>query len=94
MKLETLGKAKEEILKIEPSAEVILYGSRISNLLVLVEGEVDNNRNDRISHTLREIESDTGESLCGIVQSRSMWEDPRYQITPLFKKIRLEGITI
>ena len=94
MKLEILEKAKETILKIEPSAEIILYGSRTCNLLVLVDGEVDDNRTDRVSHQLHEIKENTGEILCGIVHSRSMWDDPHYQAMPLFKNIRLEGITI
>jgi uncharacterized protein len=94
MKLEILGKAKDEILKIEPSAEIILYGSRMCNLLVLVDGEVDDNRTHRVCRQLHEIEGNTGETLRGIVSSRSIWEDPQSQGTPLFKNIRLEGITI
>ena len=54
MKSEILIKVKNAILKIEPSAEIILYGSRARedfhegsdwDFLILVDGEVDDKRN-------------------------------------------------
>ncbi len=98
-----LDKVKNAVRLIEPSADIILYGSRARedfrpdsdwDFLVLVDGEVDYIRTDKIRHQLYEIEWDTGEVLCAIVRSRGVWENPQYQVMPLFKNIKLEGIKI
>jgi predicted nucleotidyltransferase len=103
MKSEILQKVKKAVMQIEPSAEIILYGSRARNdyrdgsdwdFLVLVDGDVNYIRTDKIRHRLHEIEWDTGEVLCAIVRSRSVWDNPQFQIMPLFKNIRLEGIKL
>ena len=96
-------RAKEAILSVEPLAEVILYGSRARgdytqfsdwDFLVLLDGEVDQQRTDRVRHQLHEIEWDTGEVLCALVRSREMWNRPQYQVMPLSKNIMLEGVTL
>jgi predicted nucleotidyltransferase len=103
MKSEILNKVKEAILKIEPSAEIILYGSRARDdfhegsdwdFMILVDGEVDDKRTDKIRHQLYEIEWETGDVLCSIVRSRADWDSPEYGIIPLYKNIRHEGITL
>ncbi|HMD67536.1 MAG TPA: nucleotidyltransferase domain-containing protein [Chitinivibrionales bacterium] len=103
MKSKILQRAKEAVLRIEPTADIILYGSRARNdfqkesdwdFLVLVDGDVDYTRTDRIRHQLHEIEWDTGEILCAIVRSRSVWKSPEYQGMPLFRNIEKEGLKI
>jgi uncharacterized protein len=103
MQSQLLKKVKASVLCIEPSADIILYGSRARqdfdkgsdwDFLVLVDGDVDYSRTDRIRHQLHEIEWDTGEVLCAIVRSRSDWNDPQSRIMPLFRNIQLEGLKI
>ncbi len=103
MREEILKKVKEAVLKLEPSAEVILYGSRARNdfreysdwdFLILVDGEVDTARTDRIRHALYEIEWDTGEVIISIVRSRKDWNSPKYSVIPLHTTIESEGIHI
>ena len=98
-----LEKVKNAIARIESSAEIILYGSRARDdyhegsdwdFLVLLDGNVDYARSDRVRHQLHEIEWDTGEILCAIVRSRDEWANPKYQAMPLFQNIKLEGIRI
>jgi uncharacterized protein len=98
-----LRKVKESVNRVEPSAEIILYGSRARedfregsdwDFLVLVEGHVDDTRTDRIRHQIYEVEWDTGEVLSSIVRSRDVWESPRCQAMPLYKNIKLEGVRI
>jgi uncharacterized protein len=98
-----LSKVKESVLKIEPSAEVFLFGSRARNdfsqysdwdFLVLVDGEVNIARADRIRHSLYEIEWNTGEVISSIIKSRQLWNDPHYKIVPLYKSVELEGILL
>lgn len=98
-----LSKVKELVLSIEPSAEVFLFGSRARNdftefsdwdFLVLVDGEVDSARVDRIRHLLYEIEWDTGEVISSIVKSRRLWNNPDYRVVPLHKSVEREGILL
>jgi predicted nucleotidyltransferase len=103
MKSVLLDKVKSAVQQIEPSAEIILYGSRARedfhessdwDLLILVDGVVNDKRTDIIRHQLYEIEWETGDVLCSIVRSRTEWESPEYRIIPLYKNIKLEGISI
>ena len=98
-----LSKVKEAVLQLEPSAEVILYGSRARDdfreysdwdFLVLVEGLVDTARTDRIRRVLFDIELDTDQIISSIIRSRQDWNSPRYSVVPLHKNVEREGIHI
>lgn len=103
MKDVLLKKIKEAVLKLEPSAEVILYGSRARNdfreysdwdFMVLVDGPVDAARTDRIRAVLYDIELDTGEIISSIVRSRQEWNGPKYRFAPLHSNIDKEGVLL
>jgi predicted nucleotidyltransferase len=98
-----LSKVKESILEIEPSAELILYGSRARedfreysdcDFLVLVDGLVDTARTDRIRRVLFDIELDINQVISSIIRSRQEWNSPRYSVSPLHKNVEREGIHI
>jgi predicted nucleotidyltransferase len=100
---EIIKKVKSTILCIEPSAEVILYGSRVRNdyteysdwdFLVLVDGDVNSERTDRIRHALYEVEWESGEVISSIIRNRKVWNSPKYQVIPLHSTVELEGIRI
>lgn len=103
MRDEILKQVKKTVLKIEPSAEVILYGSRARDdylehsdwdFLVLVDGSVDTTRTDRIRHALFEIELETDQIISSIIRSRQEWNSPKYSVVPLHKNVEREGIHI
>ena len=104
MTTEDLRKSvKKTIHEIEPGAQIILYGSRSRNdshnesdwdLLILIDGPIDDNRIDRIRHRLYEIEWETGEVMSSIVRNRKEWNSHPYTSTPFFKNISREGITL
>lgn len=98
-----LEQVKQTVHEIEPDADIILYGSRARgdahaesdwDFLVLLDGEVDDERIDSVRHRLYEIEWDCGEVLSSIVRSRQEWDTPLHQVTPLSKAIREQGILI
>jgi uncharacterized protein len=98
-----LPRKKEIVLALEPSAEVLLFGSRARNeeglfsdwdFLVLVDGVVDSSRADRLRHALYEIEWETGEVISTFVKSRQLWYDPAYRIVPLYQSVTRDGIRI
>jgi predicted nucleotidyltransferase len=103
MREEILRRVKESIVAIEPSAEVVLYGSRARHdfreysdwdFLILVDGKVDTARTDLIRHALFEIELDTDQVISSIVRSRQEWKSPRYSVVPLYKNVEHDGIRI
>ena len=100
---EILRKVKEAVLKLEPSAEIILYGSRARDdyreysdwdFLILLAGQIDTKRTDRIRYALYEIELDTDQIISSIVRSRQEWDSPRYSVVPLHSNVEREGIHI
>jgi predicted nucleotidyltransferase len=103
MKSALLDKVRDAVKQIEPSAEIILYGSRARNdfreysdwdFLVLVDGPVDTARTDRVRHLLYEIELETGEIISSIVKSRELWNSPKYSVVPLHRNVEREGIVL
>ena len=100
---EILRKVKEAVLKLEPSAEIILYGSRARDdyrelsdwdFLILLVGQIDTKRTDRIRCALYEIELDTDQIISSIVRSRQEWDSPRYSVVPLHSNVEREGIRL
>ena len=103
MQKEILSKVKEAVLKLEPSAEVILYGSRSRDdyrdysdwdFLILLDGKVDTKRTDAIRNVLYEIELNTDQIISSIVRSRQEWNSPKYSVVPLRRNVEREGIRI
>jgi predicted nucleotidyltransferase len=100
---EILSKVKEAVLKLEPSAEIILYGSRARDdyhehsdwdFLILLAGQTDARRTDRIRYALYEIELDTDQIISSIVRSRQEWDSPRYSVVPLHSNVERDGIRV
>ena len=103
MREEILRKVKEAVLQLETSADVILYGSRARDdyreysdwdFLILLDGQIDTKRIDRIRYALYEIELNTDQIISSIVRSREEWDSPRYSVVPFHRNIEREGISI
>jgi predicted nucleotidyltransferase len=100
---ELLQLVKQAVHKVEPEADIILYGSRARgdaqaesdwDFLILLDGAVDDARTDAVRHRLYEIEWESGEVLCSIVRSRQEWDSPWHQATPLAKSVQAQGILL
>lgn len=98
-----LKQVKNTVLQIEPTAEVVLYGSRARgdsstesdwDFLILVDGPADDDRIDRIRHRLYEIEWESGQVLSSIVRSRQQWSSQPLSDTPFHSNVELEGIVL
>lgn len=97
---ELLKQIKQAVNEVEPDAEIILYGSRSRgdavsesdwDFLILVDGEVDSKRTDRIRHRLYEIEWDCGAVLSSIVRSRHEWNSAKFRSMPFHRIVEQEG---
>lgn len=98
-----LKKLKKELLEVEPTVELILYGSRARgtakedsdwDLLILTENEkitLDIEKKYRMPVVLIEIE--IGEVISLQLFNKKEWHT-KYYISPYYKNIKKEGILI
>ena len=100
---ELLKQIRRAVREVEPNAEIILYGSRSRgdavsesdwDLLILVEGSLNEGRIDRIRHSLYEVEWESGEVISSIVRNRDEWNSDIYRAMPFYQRVEQEGIRL
>ena len=100
---ELLKQIRQTVREVEPDAEIILYGSRSRgdavlesdwDLLILVDGHLNDERTDQIRHRLYEVEWESGEVISSIVRNRKEWNSDLYQAMPFYKRVSQEGIRL
>ena len=98
-----LKQIKQAVLDIESDAEIILYGSRSRgdsvsesdwDLLILVNGEVNDDRINKIRYQLYEVEWKSGEIISSIIRNRNVWNSSLYRAMPLHRNIEREGVIL
>ncbi|MDZ7624729.1 MAG: nucleotidyltransferase domain-containing protein [Ignavibacteriaceae bacterium] len=94
---------KKAVRKIEPDAEIYLYGSRSRgdynpgsdwDFLILVDGVLNDERIDRIRHQLYELEWEYGEVISSIIRTRNQWNSPLFKAMPFYNNIERDGIRL
>jgi predicted nucleotidyltransferase len=97
-----LSRIKNLVREIDPSSEVILYGSRARgdehpesdwDLLILVDSRTDLDYEKVFRHKLFEIELELSEAFSVSVHNKEEWR-LNHWITPLYQNISKEGIRI
>jgi uncharacterized protein len=98
-----LRRIRETVHAVEPTAQIILYGSRARgdaapdsdwDLLVLLAGSVDMERKRAISHRLYELEWETNTVLSPMIREREQWESSLYRAMPFHWNVTREGIAL
>lgn len=102
-KQKIFGKIKSIVLHTEPKSKVILYGSYARgdqrkdsdiDLLILVDRKKITMADEiRIKYPLYDLEFDTGQLISPLVFSKNDWEQ-KHKITPFYKNVTREGITL
>jgi uncharacterized protein len=94
---------KKAVQKIEPDAEIFLYGSRSRgdyntdsdwDFLILVDGILDDERIDRIRYQLYELEWEYSEVISSIIRTRNQWNSPLFKSMPFYNSIERDGIRL
>lgn len=94
---------KEEINKVDPTSEVILFGSRARgdnrpdsdwDILILIDNKkVTNEIEDKFRDKLYDIELNSGELISTFIYPKSFWES-QLRYSPLYKNITKEGVRL
>lgn len=96
MEIEKL--VKQEVIKIDPNAEVILFGSRARgdfrkdsdwDFLVLLDRPLTPSLKSLILDNLYDLELQSNSIISTIIHSKSEWED--LAVTPIYQTIKNEG---
>jgi uncharacterized protein len=98
-----LNRIKETVLAIEPTAEIILYGSYARgdnredsdiDVLVLVNNDMLSYQDKKkISYPLYELETEIGIIISPVIYDKQLWKNKHY-ITPFYKSIQSDGILL
>jgi predicted nucleotidyltransferase len=98
-----LARIKQTVLFLEPSAEVIRYGSRARgegspesdwDFLILLDGSVDARRKAALRRRLYELEWESGEVISPFIRSREEWMNPLLEASPFHERIAEEGVRL
>lgn len=93
-----LNKIKEQVLKEDENASVILFGSRARgdyredsdwDILVLTDKKVDGALRKKISDYIYDVELEYIQPVSTAIYNRNHWNE--LQITPLFRNVAKEG---
>ncbi len=98
-----LNRCKRAVKELEPSAEILLYGSRARgqsdldsdyDLLIITEKDATVEREISFRDALFPVELDSGDVLTLMLVSRKEWESPLYAAIPFYRTVRKEGILL
>jgi predicted nucleotidyltransferase len=97
-----LLRIKNLVREIDPTADVILYGSRARgdehpesdwDLLILVNSQSDLDYEMFFRHKLYEIELELSEAFSVFVYNKNEWKSNHW-MTPMYQNIAKEGLRI
>ncbi|MBW1716300.1 MAG: nucleotidyltransferase domain-containing protein [Deltaproteobacteria bacterium] len=98
-----LARCRDSIRSLDPSVEIILYGSRARgdanpesdyDLLILTDGEATLKREDSFRRKLFPIELETGAVLTVSLVSRKDWNSALYGAMPFHQNVVRDGVIL
>lgn len=100
---EILRLCTKKIRKVDPTAEVILYGSQARgeagshsdyDLLVLIDGDTSLVKEDTIRQQLYPIELETGKVFTVNMYNKKDWDTNLYKAMPFHYNVERDGILL
>lgn len=98
-----LRRIKETVLRFDPGAEVILFGSRARgdarpdsdwDILVLTSDGLAEDTGEAMRNAVYDIEIDEGAVLSTVIEQRSEWESPQRRGSEFRRNIDAEGVAL
>ena len=98
-----LARCRDSIRSLDPSVDIILYGSRARgdanpesdyDLLILTDGEATLKREDSFRRQLFPIELETGAVLTVSLVSRKDWNSALYGAMPFHQNVVRDGVIL
>jgi uncharacterized protein len=96
------GRIRNEIKSIDPTAKVILFGSRARgdakhdsdwDILILIKDAVTSEIERTFRYKLFDLELETGEVFSTFVYNTDTW-NKKHRVTPFYKSIKQEGVLL
>jgi len=100
---ELLIRCKQAIRALDPTADVILFGSRARgdaeddsdyDLLILTDGEAGLKGEEPFLRALFPIEQETGAVLTFLLYNKNIWNSPLYSSMPIHQNVDTDGIVL
>lgn len=101
-KQKILEMVKNQVKNLDPSAEIMLYGSRARNdaheesdwdLLVLTERKISQADEKAYRSKIYELELQLGEAFSTIIYNKEVWNS-KMKITPFYENVMNEGVLL
>ncbi len=98
-----LERCRSAIKRIDPDAEVILFGSRARgeatpesdyDIIILTDQEATLKKEDIFRGHLYPIELETGAVITVMLITKKDWDSPLQRAMPLFQNIRKDGLIL
>ena len=95
-----LKSVKAAVLQLESRARIVLYGSRARgdassdsdwDFLILLEGQVDNSRVERIRTRLYDIELESDQIISSVILDEQEWDHSPFKASPFHERVCAEG---
>jgi len=96
------GQIRDKIKSIDPTAKVILFGSRARgdarhdsdwDILILIKGTVTTEIEKAFRYKLFDLELETGEVFSTFIYNTDTW-NTKHKVTPFYKSIKQEGVLL
>jgi len=96
------GRIRNEIKSVDPTAQVILFGSRARgdakldsdwDILILIKDSVTTEIERAFRYKLFDLELETGEVFSTFVYNTDTW-NKKHKVTPFYKSIKQEGVLL
>jgi len=96
------GRIRNEIKSIDPTAQVILFGSRARgdarqdsdwDILILIKDKVTTEIERSFRYRLFDLELETGEVFSTFVYNTDTW-NKKHKVTPFYRSIKQEGVLL
>ena len=98
-----LKQVKAAVHALEPTAEIILYGSRARgtaradsdwDFIILLPSPLDKTLEGQIKERLYDVELETDTVLSSIIRSKQEWQSSQYAVLPLRQQIEKDGVPV